>query len=237
MAREIDQDTDLTPVDRADTPDSPDGTAVETRPVSAAPVNADAPDTTVLRTTRSVRTARYDALAERYGGFSLGASFIGFCVATFFTLVFLAIVGAIVGTVGYQMGAPVPSTGHAVSGTTQNLGLGAVAGSLIALFLAYVIGGYTAGRMARFSGRENGLGVVLWTVIVAVILGIAGAALGSRFNLASQLHLNISASTLTTAGVVSLVIALIVMILGAWLGGLLGERYHRRIDNDPEVAG
>jgi len=176
-------------------------------------------------------------MLERYGGFYWGADFIGFVVAAFFTMLFLGIVGAIVGSVGYQLGQPLPKIGHAVSQTAQSLGIGALIGSLVAIFLAYLIGGYTAGRMARFSGARNGLGVVIWTVIIAILLGIAGAVLGSNFNVASQLHLKFDPQTVTAAGAISAVITLLDMILGATVGGMMGERYHRDIDRETGTLG
>jgi uncharacterized membrane protein len=183
----------------------------------------------VLRSVSSIHREREQYLLKRYGGLSWGADFLGFAVAVFFTVVLFGIVGAIVGTAGYQMGAPAPTISH-VSGTTQNLGLAGLAGGLIAIFLAYLIGGYAAGRMARFNGPLNGLGVVIWTVIVAIILGILGAALGSSFNVASRLNLHVDTAALTVAGLVSLVVTLLVMCIGAGMGGRLGARYHQRID-------
>ena len=59
---------------------------------------------------------------------------------------------------------------------------------------------------------------------------VAGAVLGNRFNVASQLHLNGNIATMTAAGAISLEVTLITMLLGATLGGAMGERYHRRID-------
>jgi hypothetical protein len=168
----------------------------------------------------------------RYRGFSWGADFIGFAVATFFTVLFFGIVGAVIGTVGYQMGAKVPKVGAPISGTTQNLAIGGLIGGLIALFLAYLIGGYAAGRMARFDGVKNGIGVVLWTIIVIVVLGIIGAILGNKFNVASQLQLKIDTQTLTTGGAISLLVTLVVMLLAAMLGGWMGVSYHRRIDRE-----
>jgi hypothetical protein len=174
-------------------------------------------------------------MLERYGGFYWGADFIGFAVATFFTIVFLGIVGAIVGAVGYQIGAPVPKVGSSLTGATEKLGIGALAGSLIALFLAYFIGGYAAGRMSRFDGAKNGLGVVIWTVVAAIVLGIAGGIAGNLFNVAGQLHLKIDTQTLTFGGVVSIAVALLIMVLGAALGGSTGERFHRAIDRGAEA--
>lgn len=217
---------------------------------AAAPVEERTDDPTVVRTSRPAQTSdtggtdtsvvhstRYarTQMVERYGGFYWGADFIGFAVAMFFTMVFLGIVGAIVGGLGYQLGQPLPKIGHAVSQTSQNLGIGALIGSLVAIFLAYLIGGYAAGRMARFSGARNGVGVVIWTVIVAILLGVAGAVLGSQFNVASQLHLKFNPQSMTAAGAISGVITLLVMILGATIGGVMGERYHRDIDRDAEA--
>ena len=185
-----------------------------------------------LYSASSLQEQRRQDLLARYGGFYWGADFLGFAVATFFTIVFLGIVGAIIGAVGYQLGAPVPSVHtsslNGVATTTQQLGLGGLIGALIAVFLAYFLGGYAAGRMTRFDGVRNGVGVVIWTIIVAIILGILGAIFGSKFNVGSVLHLNISASTLTTAGVISLIVTLVVMFLGAMLGGAVGGRFHRR---------
>ncbi|HEX6508424.1 MAG TPA: Yip1 family protein [Chloroflexota bacterium] len=182
---------------------------------------------------RSLTPADYVAdLQDRRSGFYWGADFIGFAVALFFTILFLGIVGAVAGIIGYVNGAPLPKAGHTISSTAQNIGIGVAAASVVGLFLAYLIGGYTAARMARFSGAKNGLGVVLWTVIVATILGAAGAMLHTRLHVASQLHLSSGHSTLTVAGIAALVVALAIMLLGAVLGGKVGEQYHRRIDRD-----
>lgn len=173
---------------------------------------------------------RRRGVRSRYGGFDWVATFLGFAVAIFFLIVLLGVVGAIAGSVASQIGATGPSSNGSISGTTQNLGLGAVIGAVVALFLAYFIGGYGAGRLARYDGVANGVGVVGWTVVVAIVLGVLGALLGSKFNVASQLHLNISPGTLQAGGVISLVVTLLVMVLAAALGGGLGSRYHRRID-------
>ncbi|MBO0709003.1 MAG: hypothetical protein J2P44_11630, partial [Candidatus Dormibacteraeota bacterium] len=53
-----------------------------------------------------------------------------------------------------------------------------------------------------------------------------------RFQVAQQLHLGINMNNLTIAGVISGVITLIVMLIGAGLGGMLGTFYHRRVDRD-----
>lgn len=198
--------------------------------VTPAPVRAIPAER--LYSVAAIHAERERRLRDRYGGFSWGADFLGFAVANFFTVVFLAIVGGIVGAVGYQLGAPVPKVGSALSPTSQTLGWGGLVGALIALALAYFLGGYAAGRMARFDGAKNGIGVVLWAILVGIILGIIGAILGTRFNVAGQLHLNIDPATLTVAGVISLLVTLLVMFVAAALGGRLGAAFHRAIDRN-----
>jgi hypothetical protein len=90
--------------------------------------------------------------------------------------------------------------------------------------------------MARFDGVKNGLGIVLWTIVMAVVLGVLGVVLGDQFDLTQRLRLDIDQGTLTAAGIVSLAVTLLVMLAGAVLGGKLGAGYHRRIDREAGVA-
>ena len=57
--------------------------------------------------------------------------------------------------------------------------------------------------------------------------------LGAQYNVLQQLNLPripIDEGTATTAGIITLVAILLVTLLGAVLGGKLGERYHRKVD-------
>lgn len=225
MAQNVDQPQSLHASDTA-SPATEEKTQVvqETRPQPPA-----ADQSSTRTPSANERVAR---MHSRHSGFYWGTDFIGFAVASWFAIVFLGIVGAIVGAVGFQLHTPVPKIGGSIAGATQNLGIGALIGSVIAVFLAYLIGGYTAGRMARFSGALNGLGVWIWTIVVAIILGIAGAIAGSNFNVASQLHLNVSRSTLAGAGGISLAVTLVIMLIGAVAGGTLGQRHNRTLDRE-----
>jgi hypothetical protein len=184
-----------------------------------------------FRSIGTIRAERKPTLEERFGGFSIGSDFIGWVVATFFTIVFAGIVAAIIGSAGYQLGGSLSGT----SGASQTLGLAGLLGGLVAVFLGYLIGGYTAGRMARFDGVKNGIGVVLWTIVIGIVLGIAGGVFGGQFGLADRFRLDADPRTLTIAGIVSLAVSLVVMLLGAILGAVLGTRYHRKIDRASRV--
>lgn len=211
--------------DRYDTAERPAAAETVDRPVRAEPATAPA---AVDPAADPVAARRAGARARaRHGGFDWVATFLGFAVAVFFLAVFLGIVGAIVGTSGYRT-----STGSVTAMVSSQAGIVAVVGTLVATFLAYLFGGYAAGRLARYDGLINGLGVVMWTVIIAILLSIAGAVLNNRFQVAQQLHLGINLHDLTVAGVISGLVTLIVMLIGAALGGMLGSYYHRRVDRD-----
>jgi hypothetical protein len=115
----------------------------------------------------------------------------------------------------------------------DTLGLGSGIAILVVLFLAYLAGGYVAGRMARFDGARQGLAVWLIGLLVVLVLAGAGAVFGAQYNVLQQLNLPripIDEGTATTAGIIALAAILLVTLLGAVLGGKLGDRYHRRVD-------
>ena len=117
--------------------------------------------------------------------------------------------------------------------STSGIGLGAGIALLVVLFLAYLAGGYVAGRMSRFDGIRQGVAVWLIGLLVVVALAIVGVVFGSKYNVLSQLNLPripIDEGTATTAGIIALVAVLVVTLVGAILGGKLGERFHRKVD-------
>ena len=107
---------------------------------------------------------------------------------------------------------------------------------LVILFVGYLAGGYVAGRMARFSGAKQGLGVWLWAIVIAIVLAIVSAIAGAQWNVLANLdafpRLPIGEGELTTVGIVTAVLALVVSLGGAVLGGLAGMRFHRRVDRE-----
>jgi hypothetical protein len=99
--------------------------------------------------------------------------------------------------------------------------------------IAYYAGGYVAGRMSRFDGARQGGGAWIVGVVVTVILGALAAIFGSKYNVLEQLNLPripLSGETLTTGGLIAIVVALVGTLIAAVAGGKVGERYHRRID-------
>ncbi len=65
----------------------------------------------------------------------------------------------------------------------------------------------------------------VWMIVLAAILAVLGAWLGSEFDVFGGLGLPqwFSEDALTTAAIISGLVALGAMLLGGWLGGRLGD--------------
>jgi hypothetical protein len=171
-----------------------------------------------------------DAQRSRYGGIAWGAAFFGWLSANGLAVLLVALLSAAGVAIGLTQG--VPSTDEAVQ-QADTIGIAGGIALLVVLFLAYLAGGYVAGRMARFDGTRQGIAVWVIGLLVVIALAVLGLVLGSEFNVLQSLNLPripIGEGTATTAGIIALVAVLIVTLVGAILGGKLGERYHRKID-------
>ena len=171
-----------------------------------------------------------DAQHERFGGIKWGAAFFGWLSANGLAVLLIALVSATGVAIGLTQG--VPSADEATS-NAGGIGIGGGIALLVVLFLAYLAGGYVAGRMSRFDGARQGVAVWLIGLLVVVVLAVVGAVAGAKYNVLSQLNLPripVDEGTATTAGIVALVAVLVVTLIGAVLGGKLGERFHRKVD-------
>jgi hypothetical protein len=192
-------------------------------------------DTVTMRTEGASvsRGAARDAVTAqraRFGGVKWGAAFFGWLSANGLAVVLIALLSAAGVAIGLARG--VTSADEAVD-QANDIGIGGGVAVLVVLFLAYLAGGYVAGRMSRFDGARQGLAVWLIGLLVVLVLAIAGVALGAQYNVLQQLNLPripVDEGTATTAGVITLVAILLVTLVGAVLGGKLGERYHRKVD-------
>lgn len=180
--------------------------------------------------TRGARRDAVDAQHARFGGIKWGAAFFGWLTANGLAVILIALLSAAGVALGLSQGLD-----SATEATRQadTLGIAGGIALLVVLFLGYLAGGYVAGRMARFDGARQGIAVWVIGLLVVLALAVAGAVLGSQYNVLSQLNLPripIDEGTATTAGIITLVAILAVTLIGAVLGGKLGERYHRKID-------
>ncbi len=194
---------------------------------------ATTPTTTARDGAHVTRGAARDAVAvqrARFGGIKWGAAFFGWLSANGLAVVLIALLAAT--GVGLSL-AEVDGVEDVPADPASTLGIAGGIALLVILFLAYLAGGYVAGRMSRFDGVRQGLAVWLIGLLVVVVLAIVSTVLGTRYNVLQQLNLPripIDEGTATTAGIVTLVAVLLVTLLGAVLGGTLGTRYHRKVD-------
>jgi hypothetical protein len=164
---------------------------------------------------------------ERYGGINWGAAFFGWLVAIGLGALLVGLLAA--------AGAAVGLTELATEDTasTEELGLGGGIGLLVAIAIAYGGGGYVAGRMSRFDGARQGAATWLIGAIVTIALAVAGALIGSEYNVLERLDLPalpVGDTELVSGGAIALAIVALGALLAAIAGGKVGERYHRRVD-------
>ncbi|MEA2125949.1 MAG: hypothetical protein QOI80_2731 [Solirubrobacteraceae bacterium] len=181
-------------------------------------------DGRLQRTPREVADRQH----EEFGGFSKGSAFFGWLVAIGIAVLLLALLSA--------MGAAIGLTDISKQDVTSSADtVGIVGGILMLLVLtgAYYAGGYVAGRLARFDGARQGFGVWLLGLVITVVLAVAGALFGAKYNVLGQLNLPripIDEGTLTTGGVIALAAAVLITLIAAVAGGKVGERFHRKVD-------
>lgn len=174
---------------------------------------------------------REDRLRDMYGGVDWLASFLGFVFAVVAGAIFSVIAGVVLAPLGFS-----PNLGG-------SLGAAAITGLVllgVLIFLTYFFGGYVAGRLARFDGGRNGAMLFVWTLLTGVLLllaagvfsgflpGGAADAIGGFMDTTSS-----ALGSLSQAGVVGIVVvvaAFLLALLGGFLGGRLGSRYHAEID-------
>jgi hypothetical protein len=220
--------TRYTPVDRTAT--APAGTV----PPAATTGTGTDTDTDTDRHRGMDRSGRQQVVAaqkERFGGISWGAAFFGWLSANGMAVILIALLSA--GGLALGLSDTVSTPDQAASSATSGIGLGAGIALLVVLFLAYLAGGYVAGRMARFDGVKQGAAVWVIGLLVVLLLALAGLVFGSKYNVLEQLNLPripVDEGTLTTAGIIALAAVLVATLVGAVLGGLLGTRYHRKVD-------
>jgi hypothetical protein len=199
----------------------------------ASSASSDDVSSTTTAGARASRGPGRDAVAaqhDRFGGIKWGAAFFGWLSANGLAVLLIALISAAGVAIGLTQG--VPSAGEATA-NAGGIGIGGGIALLVVLFLAYLAGGYVAGRMARFDGVRQGIAVWVIGLLVVILLAILGVVFGSQFNVLAQLNLPripIDEGTATTAGIISLVAVLLVTLLGAVLGGKLGDRFHRKVD-------
>jgi hypothetical protein len=139
-----------------------------------------------------------------------------------------AVLAALVGTVAAAIGLNTDLSRN----DWAALGVGSAIAVAVVLLLAYLFGGYVAGRMARRAGLLNGLAVFLLALLLVAVVAAVAASQTNAEAIGSNLR-NLGIPTTGTewgkAGTVAGIASLAAMLLGALLGGVLGERWHSKL--------
>jgi uncharacterized membrane protein YdbT with pleckstrin-like domain len=171
---------------------------------------------TQMRT--SVRRQR-----EEFGGLNWGSAFFGWLVAVGIATLLTALLSA--------AGAAVGLTKAATDAADNASTVGIVGGVLLLVIL--LVAYYVAGRMSRFTGARQGMGVWIIGLVVTLILAAAGALLGAKYNVFSQLNLPripVDEGSLSTGALIALAAIVLGTLLAAIAGGKAGTHFHRKID-------
>ena len=154
-----------------------------------------------------------------------GSCFFGWLTASGTAVLLAALVTGVGAALGLSRTVDVTNPSPA---QTESIGFVGGIVLLVIIFVSYLAGGYVAGRMARFNGLKQGLGVWLWAVIMAILVGIAGWLAGARFDVLARVNsfprLPLNVATLTTGGIIVAVGVVAASLAGALLGGLAGIR-------------
>lgn len=153
-----------------------------------------------------------DGVAKGHGsGMKRTMSWMSVVVGALTALGVVAVALGVAGAAGSSLGF---ATGGFSTGAWRELGAGDAVVAVAVVFVALLLGGYAAGRTGRRAGVRHGLAVF--------VVGVAAVAIAvvSRGNVRSW---SSTAQVAAVAGAAA-------MFVGAFAGGLLGARWHRRYD-------
>lgn len=192
------------------------------------------PRTHGATTPEGLRDDSVAAERSHFGGIKPGSAFLGWMTATGISVLLTALIAAVAAMAGAANNIA-PST--VLNQASQNLQTVSITGGIILaaiLFISYYCGGYVAGRMARFDGARQGLAVWLWAVIATIIAAALAALAGTQFNglvnATAIPGITANEQSLTAGSIAALVIAALVTLTAAVLGGQMGMRFHRKVD-------
>jgi hypothetical protein len=175
-------------------------------------------------------TADENLQRDRFGGINWGADFFGWLVAVAVSALLLSIVGAVAAGIGANNDVT-QSDAQREAGT---IGLVAAIALLVVMMIGYYAGGYVAGRMSRFDGARQGLGVWIIGIVLTLVAVGLGVAFGSQYDVMNRISLPtipVPTDTLSWGGAITAAAVLAGTLLAALAGGKVGTHYHRRVDN------
>jgi hypothetical protein len=188
----------------------------------------DLPEEGSAERTRLMASALHRRERQAFGGaIQWEAAFFGL-LATIGLLVMLA---AMTASAGVALGA----TEFREPAADQLEELSFAGGVLLVLIvaIAFASGGYVAGRMARFDGLRQGLGVWTLSVLMVAAVGVAVWIASGELNPLDSIDLPdlpVGEGPLGAGAGLALALLAVIALIASVAGGLLGERFHRAVD-------
>jgi hypothetical protein len=139
-----------------------------------------------------------------------------------------ALLAALVGAVAVAIGL----NAELASNDWDTFEMGSAVTVTVVAFVAYWFGGYVAGRMARRAGLVNGLAVFVLAVLLVVVVGAIAASQAETKAIQANLRslgLPTTGTEWAQIGTVAGIGTLVGMLLGAGIGGVVGERWHSEL--------
>lgn len=185
---------------------------------------------TARETIRGAETGM-GAIRDRFGGVDTAAALMGMFTALG-VLVFLgALITAGGGALEYQLNV------FDLEGNAQEITIVGMVVAALVVLAAFFVGGIAAGRIARYDGGKNGIASALWALLLIAVFAALGVFLGAEYNAFQRAGLpdwfsqiRRGSGEATTLGIIAAAISVALMFLGGYLGGRIGEAYHRRVD-------
>jgi uncharacterized membrane protein len=169
------------------------------------------------------------SIRERFGGIDTPAALLGMFTALGMLMFLGALIAAGAGGIDYQLNA------IDIDGNLQEVEvIGSIVAALV-VFVSFLAGGWAAGRMARYDGGMNGLGAGLWFVLLVAIFAALGAFVGAEYNAFQRAGLpdwfsQFRGDDVTATAIVWGAVMVLLVLAGGYLGGRIGDAYHRRVD-------
>ena len=178
------------------------------------------------------------SIRDRFGGIDTPAA-LGGLLAIIGVLAFISsLVAAGAGALAYQVNA------IDLDGNLQELEMVGVLVATLVVFAAGLVGGWVAGRMARFDGVMNGIASAIWMLLLVAVFAALGAWVGEEYNAFQRAGLpdwlgQLRADGLTLEVIVASAVGIAALLAGALVGGGLGDAHNRKVDaalTDSRVA-
>lgn len=168
------------------------------------------------------RDDRVGQARRRFGGVDLPACFAGMLAAVGLAVILGGLFAAL-GSISYQFD---------IESNTETMSAAGFIAGIVTLVVAFFVGGWVAGRMARYDGGLNGVLAAVTFVVLAALLSLMGGWFGTQYDAFRDLNMPQWFSDFSDepVAIISAIVAVIVMVAAAFAGGWVGERYHRRAD-------